>query len=754
MSENDQAVNASPPVSGHGVSTLQAQIDAQEATKSNKLGTFGGVFTPTLLTILGVIMYLREGSVVGNAGLLGTWIIIALAFVITGTTALSMSSITTNIRVGAGGAFSMISQSLGLEVGGSIGVPLYLAQALAVSMYIFGFREGWNYIFPGHPPLLLDLLTFALVAGIALVSANFAFRVQYVILVVIAVSLVSILGSIFTGAMVNEPTLWGSYQGFPENGFRGTSFALVFALFFPAATGILAGANMSGDLANPRRSIPRGTLSAIALSFVIYVSLAYWLSRVATPQELLENYNVMIDKALWSPAVVLGLLGATFSSGLASFVGAPRILQALGSHDILPGSEWLRQVSDKGEPRNALYLTSALVLGALMLRDLNAIAPLLTMFFMITYAMINVVVLLEQSLGLVSFRPTMHFPIIVPLIGTIGCFVAMFVINPVFSLIALVLVVGIYVYLLGRHLRAPFGDMRSGLFNSVAEWASKRVADMPTSRERTWKPDFLVPVKNPRNARGTFRLIHDLTYPKGSVKLLGMRSDAEVATLNDDLATLTAAFREEDVFGSHAVIDEGEFGPGMLATMQALGGSFRPNVLFLNDDLLEDQGERHNLDQLVYKARDYQIGVVVMADHPKAHLGRKRTVNIWLHDQGPAWELSMRLGNMDLALLLGYKLLRNWKGRMRVITAIRDGDDEEKAKQFLNNLVEAGRFRNAETVVLTQPFEEAVKAAPHADLNIFGQPQVLDTAFIRRMVDLSESACLFVRDSGTENALA
>src|SRR6056297_3532315 len=137
---------------------LKEQVEDKKKIKL--FGTFTGVFLPTLLTILGVIMFLREGWVVGNAGLLGAWLVILLAFGITGFTGLSLSSIATNIRVGAGGAFNIISQSLGLEVGGSVGVPLYLSQALAVSMYIFGFRAGWLWVFPEHSPLLVDLMAF------------------------------------------------------------------------------------------------------------------------------------------------------------------------------------------------------------------------------------------------------------------------------------------------------------------------------------------------------------------------------------------------------------------------------------------------------------------------------------------------------------------------------------------------------------------------------------------------------------------
>ena len=170
--------------SSPGSTGPQEQIEAHEEKSQKKFGTLSGVFTPTLLTIIGAIMFLREGWVVGNAGLLGSTLIILLACGITTATGLSMSCITTNIRVGAGGAFSMISQSLGLEVGGSIGIPLCLSQTLAVAMYIFGFREGWLWIFPNHPALLIDLAVFTLLIVIAFISTDLAFRIQYLIMAV------------------------------------------------------------------------------------------------------------------------------------------------------------------------------------------------------------------------------------------------------------------------------------------------------------------------------------------------------------------------------------------------------------------------------------------------------------------------------------------------------------------------------------------------------------------------------------------
>jgi solute carrier family 12 sodium/potassium/chloride transporter 2 len=373
-----------------------------------KFGTFGGVFTPTLLTIIGVIMYLRLGWVVGNAGLLGAWLIIIISSLITLTTALSMSSITTNIKIGAGGAYAIISQSLGLEIGGSLGIPRYVSQALAVTMYIFGFREAWLFIFPAHSAFIVDVAVFSVIYAIAYKSADLAIRTQYLIMVVIFASLVGMVLAAYHGSMQNsfsDTLQWGTFAGSIENDFSGSNFWIVFAVFFPAATGIMAGANMSGELKDPKRSIPVGTLSAIGVSFVVYMVVAYWLARSATTEELLGNYNILIDKSFFPPLAIAGVLGATFSSALASMVGSSRILYAMGQHRVLPGGKWLGAIDKTGQPRNAMIVTGSLVFLSMLLRDLNAVAPLVTMFFLITYAMLNVVVIIEQNLGLISFRP-------------------------------------------------------------------------------------------------------------------------------------------------------------------------------------------------------------------------------------------------------------------------------------------------------------------------------------------------------------
>lgn len=732
-------------------SLLQDHTEEQGGEVRQKYGTFAGVFVPTLLTILGVILFLRQGWVVGNAGLLGGWLIVSLAFAIVTFTALSMSCITTNIRIKAGGAYSIISQSLGLEVGGSVGIPLYLAQTLAITMYIFGFREGWQYIFPEHPALVVDILVFGILFLIAFVSAKLAFRIQYLILAVIAAAILSVVASIFTADMQHDILWWGEFPGAPENNFEGVSFWVVFAVFFPAATGIMAGANMSGELKNPKKSIPLGTISAIVISFLIYMGAGYWLSRVATTQELVSNYNIMIDKAFWSPAVLGGLLGATFSSALASIVGAPRILQALGDHKIFPGGNVFSKLAKNGEPRNAIWMTGAIVLLTLLLRDLNTIAPLITMFFLITYMMINLVVFIEQRMNMISFRPTFPIPKFVSAFGALGCLITMFIINAVFGLVAMGLVVGTYVFLSNRKLEVPYGDMRSGLFVSLAEWAAKRISILPEDNERAWKANILVPVRSSRELRGSFGLIQNLVYPRGSVSLLGI-SNRDQDELTESLMEFSSSFLRENTYARWSLIKSGNFKQALLYSLQTLQGSFfSPNILFLR--LLHDETYDQEIGEIISEARSNKLGIQLYIEDTVAQLGRTASINVWMRERGPDWDLNMDLGNIDLALLMAYKLKMNWNAKLRVITVVEEAE-VENAYQYIENMLEIARLKDAEAHVEIGSFEEAMQNTPRADVDIFGLPEDPDLQVLRSYVELTRSACVFVADSGKENILA
>ena len=722
-----------------------------EQQSERRFGAFEGVFTPSLLTILGVIMFVREGWVVGKLGLLGAWAVIGLASVITTTTALSLSSIATNVRLEAGGPYAVIERSLGLELGGSVGIPQYLSQGLAVTMYIFGLREGWLWIFPEHPALLVDLLAFAVVFSVAMISASFAFRLQYVVMVVIALALASAGAGLFVHPS-DHPITWlaeGSSLFSAD-----TEFWVVFAVFFPATTGIMAGANMSGELENPRRSIPLGTLAAVGVGTLVYLLLALWYAKIATPAELRGNYTIMIDRAAYGPLVLAGLLGATFSSALSSLVGAPRILGALASTGVVPRSTWL--IPKPGEePRRAMLVTGAICLAGLLLRDLNVIAPLITLFFLITYGMINVVVLLEMRLAVVSFRPRLRVHFLVPLVGALGCLLAMFVVNPVFSLVALGTVVVVYGLLTRRKLQAAHDDVRSGLFLMLAEWAARRASVLPYGQALAWKANVLVLVVDPQEVIGNFSLIVDLTKPYGSIALLGVSPEPTRRELEERVGYLADDFSAEGVHTTATTLVAERVSRGVVHAMQTLRSTFlRPNLLFLTP--MSASVGTDELEVMLRRAGENRMGVVLAALHPKSALGRRKVIHIWIRDQAPDWDIGgAGKSNVNLQLLVPYLLRGRWKAQLEFICVVAHEHQRERARAYLDTLLELARMPlEAHARVIVAELEQAYEQVGRADLNVFGLPQADELAFVHRTVEQTGSACLFLRDSGEEDAFA
>lgn len=732
---------------------MVSELEQGDSGDDKKFGMFAGVFTPTVLTILGAIMYLRTGWVVGNAGLGGAIAIILLAHVITVTTGLAVSSVVTNTRVGAGGAFAIISQSLGLEVGGSVGIPLFLAQGISIALYVLAFTESWLRIFPTHAELLVAILTFVAVFVIVYISAQFASKTQFLILVIVGFSLFAVLLASFPiqgrSGLTATPQFWGE--------FKDGNFWETFAVFFPAVTGIMVGISMSGSLRKPREDIPVGTMSAIGLTLLIYLALAYWLSRIAPADELLTNTTIMVDKAYWDWAILAGMLGATFSSALGSLVAAPRVMQALALYEIIPLSQYFSHESVDGEPRKAMFFSGGVgfiaLLIALAAGGLDAIAGVITMFFLITYGMLNVVVLIEQMLDTVSFRPTFSVPRLVPFIGVVGCTFVMFLINPIFSLIAIVLVLGLYAYLARRQLASLDSDVRSGLFSSIAEWGVKRTWRMQAAPERTWKPVVLVPVRSADTLSGSYLFLRAMTSPKGTVRALGIYSPGEENRVKE-LELLTKAFREDGIYAEATLLEEADFINGVRVTTQVLRRTFfRPNILFLH---LREDSDLEELQQLVDTTAAYRMGIALLARHPVVDLGREKLINVWVSNQGPDWKHDLRNSNLDLALLLAYQLARNWNGRIVLCMAVPDEETKEKADRFLSKLISLARLPKKTTFVVSiASFQDALTQSARADLTVFGlSNEEPDMHFVQNITQQVNGSCVFVRDSGDESVLA
>ena len=234
-----------------------------------KFGTFSGVLTPSLLTILGVIMYMRLGSVVGySSGIFQVVLIIVFSHLISVTTGLSVSSIATDKKIDNGGIYYMLTRSLGLPIGGAIGLTIFFATALSIALYLIGFSESLIPVLNDafgigeitvNKLRLIGTIALLLVLAVAYISTSFALKIQYVILALIILS----LGSIFLGSAKGLTV--GNDQ------ISSPNFAVLFGIFFPAVTGFTAGVAMSGDLKSPRISIPWGTMLSITIGLVVYL---------------------------------------------------------------------------------------------------------------------------------------------------------------------------------------------------------------------------------------------------------------------------------------------------------------------------------------------------------------------------------------------------------------------------------------------------------------------------------------------------
>jgi amino acid transporter len=706
-----------------------------------KFGTYVGVYRPTILTLFGVIMYIRMGWVVGHAGLLGALGILLLTFVITGTAALALSSVATNIRLRAGGVFALVSQSLGLEAGGAIGVPLYLAQSMGAALYIYGFAEGWQVLFPHHPQWAVVATVFLCGFALSAASERLVLRLQLVVLVGVLIALGSMFGGFWTTEL-REPKLWGSYAA--------GDVWLLFAIFFPAGTGIKVGASLSGKLKDPRRSVPVGTMAAWGTALATYAALIIWYSMVASPEELTDNYMIAIQKSAWGPGVLIGLLSSCASAMLSSMVAAPNVLGALAKHRVIPFGSKLAPTSATGTPRKAAMFNGLVVGSTLLLGDLNAVAQLITMFFLITYATLNLVVMIEQSLGLVSFRPTFRVPLWVSVVGAIASVFAMTITNPAFGLVALGFVVALYVYLERKQLETPWETVRSGIFLAMADWAARQSQRVEGSNERAWKPDVLVPLEREEQLRGDYRLLLDMVRPRGSIQVF-YRTDKPDDGAPHGLNRFVQGLRSARLYATLSpvcakdVVDLTKMSARVLKNV-----FFRPNVLFVNVNDHDDDA----LNALIGVAKESEMAVAFLALHPSARLGRERDITVWVRDQSPQWELGLRLANLDVALLLGYQLNRNWHGSLRLRTVVSEHQHVDDARTFLHRMIRDARLPHGEVSVVHGTFDEALETAENTDLNIFGLPAVVSTVHLRMLCEKTHSSCLFVMDSGNESALA
>lgn len=668
-----------------------SEADPGSPSSGYAFGAFKGVFTPSILTILGVIMYLRFGWVLGQVGLPLTLLIVTLATAITFLTGLSISAAATNMRVGGGGAYFIISRSLGLEVGAAIGVPLFFAQSIGAAFYITGFAEavaatvdlsGWVDALPFAftEVRLVSVVTLLVLTVLALVSADLALKTQMLILTAIIVSLVSF----FLGRTpVEDPV-----ESVVDLSSR-LPFWAVFAVFFPAVTGIEAGLSMSGDLKNPAKALPRGTLGAVLVGYVVYMTIPIVLLRL-TPDRarLLADPMIMQSVARWGSLILLGVWAATLSSALGALLGAPRTLQALSRDRVFPRILG-RGYGPKNDPRAATVFTFLIALAAILLGDLNLLAPVLSMFFLTSYGLLNLSAGVEGLIDSPSWRPQFKVHPGFCLTGSAVCFAAMLMINPGATFIALIAVASLYALQKRRKLKAQWGDVRYGLLSLLSGFAIRHLARRKAD-ERTWRPNILVLSGAPQSRWYLIETANALARSAGNITVAAVVSGEpwHVERIRALRASIDDYLLKNGVDALVKVLADDDFLSGAESLVKAYGfGPIKPNTILLG--VSADESTRTRFASLILTIHRMDRNLVLVREPLNGKPSRQDTpphLDIW-------W--SGRPTNLGLMLTLAFLLKRSTQWSEAVIRLRRIVDDNANREEIaaaLNEHIENQRL--------------------------------------------------------------
>ena len=693
-----------------------AQKSALVAATGGRFGTFAGVFTPCTLTILGVIMFLRFGFVVGQAGLWSALAIVACAKVITVLTTLSLSAIATNTEVKGGGAYFLISRSLGVEFGGAIGLVFFLAQAISVAMYVIGFAEAINATFPGCNLQIVASATNIAVFICVFIGAGWTIKLQYGILAVLVASLVSFY--------------WGAIGEFDSAVFTanlapqyssGENFFTVFALFFPAVTGVMAGANMSGDLKEPAKSIPWGTMAAVVVTAVVYLSQAFLLAGSRDATALVATDSLVMSSIAVSPILITaGVFAATLSSALGSMMGAPRILQAFARDNVF---SWLRFLGvgsgPSSEPRRAVILTFIISQVCILLADLNTIAPLITMFFMITYGLLNLATFYESIAKNPSYRPRFKFSHwSTSLLGAVGCIAVMFLINWQWALISITVIGVLHWYISSSEVEARWGDLQSGLlFERTRKNLLKLEGEL--QHPKNWRPIVLAMSGAGWNRPHLAVYGHWFTSGHGILTLgqviIGDLEEQFDRRENQE-RILRDLIKEHKLEAFTGVLVADELTAGIKALIQVDGlGALRPNTIMLGWTRSRERVAAFGgVLRTVARLKRSMVVAKFTDDFDDAWEVPPGTVDIWWRGRK----------NGELMLLLAHLLTRNASWRTRTIRLLRTIENEAgvpEVEQHLQSLIKKSRINAVGKVIVSaQPSQTIQAFSRDAALTLMG----------------------------------
>lgn len=714
--------------------TEAAQLPGSSATRGHGFGT-APVFFAGISTILGAIMFLRFGYAVGHVGMVGALLIVLLGHLVTIPTALALAEIATNRRVEGGGEYFIISRSFGTTIGSAIGLSLYLSQAFSVAFYMIAFAEAFTPLAGGFErltgiafdprivslPATLGLLLLVLSRG-----ANMGIRLLYGVVAILGIALVAL----FLGGPVEgyDPAASGITGAIAD----ADPFILVFAICFPAFTGMTAGVGLSGDLANPRRSIPQGTIAATLVGMLVYVAIIWKLASSASPEQLASDQLIMSRIAIWGPIIPIGLASATLSSAIGSILVAPRSLQAIGKDRALPWgniSSWLSAgVGDANEPRNTTLVTGALAVVVVLVGDVNAVARLISMFFMVTYGSLCAISFLEHFAARPGYRPSFRSRWYISLFGAVICFLMMFQMDPVFALLAILVLASLYGIMtrFGDNRRNDLAAMFEGVMTQLNRNFHLRLQRRDNRRATDeWRPSIITVNERTFDVQAPLALMRWLCHRQGFGTHLhyikGVLNEASFVESKEVRERLVQLARTQNSPVYMDTVVSPSMTSALAQSLQLPGISGLPNNTVLFEVSAHDDPDRISgvVDNALFAASTRMTLLVLR--HGDYFFGDRRSIHVWL-----TWNDAT---NANMMILLGYILVGHpeWqRSEIRVFVALPSGEVDARRSELESSMKE-GRLPVSEKNVRYLPvdsqktFRNAIsKMSRDADLTIVG----------------------------------
>jgi len=661
---------------------------------------------------------MRANFVVAQAGILQTIAILLFAKLITITTAFSISALSTNTDVKGGGAYFLISRTLGPEFGGAIGLALYLAQTLSIPFYIIGFTEAVTLTFPvlSRGFVLIGVIVLFLLFILAFKSADIAIKAQYLIMAILTVSIAVFLIGAFLAfdSTVFSQNLSADYQ-------QDSSFWKMFAIYFPAVTGIMTGINMSGDLKKPAVSLPLGTFMAIGTGLIIYLLQIILCGGAIDRESLLQMpYRSLMHISVFGLGfmVAAGVLCATLSSALGSLMGAPRILQALGADGILKPVKPFSRLSKSGEPRRALVVTVlisvvVLVYGAMGANEgsgLNMIAAVVSELFLIAYGITNLAAFVESFGNNPSFRPRFRFfHWSISLLGAIFCVFAAFLIDAGATAGAVVIIIVLFVYVRRYVLAVDFSDARGGFIYSRIRENLLILSKLPVY-SKNWRPTSLVLIDD-FNERTTL-VRYSLWLGSGSgIVTLASVVQGQLPEREKALQNLQQFIKSKKIEAFPQVIVSRDIDEGIQYLLQSAAlGPVQANLMV--QTLPRELHRAAPFVQRLKTSSQLKMSQVIIADRglpeqPAANIGGENSarprIDIWWRGRA----------NGSLMVVLAYLLScdPHWKGSsLRILRVVSNETIKKAAILEMNSLIEAARIRaETEVIVAEKAFSEILQ---------------------------------------------